>query len=450
MAADDELPLVTLAERALASMARRGFEHAQVDVSRRRHTELNLAHNEPSLLRSGHSHQLGLLGLLDGRRAATELADLSAQALDDAVSALWLAVQSAPQDEANAVSSGQRADIRQGPLLRDPDHPDHCGDGAATLSPEDAADTAAAAMAELRNWRAEHAPTVMIEEAYAAHVQCNGHTLTSGGSSLASALAWYELHVMATAHERGRTSSFNYTGGSCDGLAGRPLVEHCGIAGMLGELTRQVNTEPLAEKFVGELVLGPPAVAALVEWLLVQLADQALIGDSSLYRQRVGEQVASPLLSLASRFNAPGVAALSADAFAAPPVMLLQAGRLRTLTPSLYGSRKTGLPHVPLAASGWAIEAGATPLEDLVAAVPRGALVGRLSMGRPAANGDFSGVIKNSFLIDQGCRGPALREVMVSGNVAEMLQSVRGVSAERIDTGHWLLPWLHIDGLHFS
>jgi PmbA protein len=39
--------------------------------------------------------------------------------------------------------------------------------------------------------------------------------------------------------------------------------------------------------------------------------------------------------------------------------------------------------------------------------VPRGALVDRLSMGDPAPNGDFSGVVKNSFLIRRRTHRPA-------------------------------------------
>ena len=121
-----------------------------------------------------------------------------------------------------------------------------------------------------------------------------------------------------------------------------------------------------------------------------------------------------------------------------------------TLTPSLYGSRKTGLPHVPTASGGWEIEAGESSRSQMLGAVTRGALVGRLSMGRPAPNGDFAGVIKNSFAISDGAIGPALSESMISGNVARMLLDVVAVSRERIDTGSRLLPWLRIGHLHFS
>ena len=105
---------------------------------------------------------------------------------------------------------------------------------------------------------------------------------------------------------------------------------------------------------------------------------------------------------------------------------------------------------MPVAATGWEVPAGATPLAGVMAGVLRGAVVGRLSMGSPAANGDFSGVIKNSFLIEGGEVGPALSDVMVSGNMAQMLRDVLAVSQERLDTGAALLPWVRVGGLHFS
>jgi PmbA protein len=130
-------------------------------------------------------------------------------------------------------------------------------------------------------------------------------------------------------------------------------------------------------------------------------------------------------------------------------VTLLERGKLLALAPTLYGSRKTGIAHVPTA-SGWDVAAGTTPLAELVGGVQRGAIVGRLSMGMPAANGNFSGVIKNSFAIHGGEVGHALAETMIAGNMAQMLRDVVAVSREAIDSGATRLPWIRIANLHFS
>lgn len=419
------------AEQALALMRAQGFDQAQVSASALLQDELNIAHNHASLMRSTESQKLSLLGLIDGRKASTELTEFGVEALRERIAGLFADASGAPQDAANAVSAGQRANIVQGPQQGD------VGQLADTV-------------AELLAFRERETPLMMLDEGAAAHLLAQSHTLTSEGSELSCSLGWYSLSAFGTAREGKRSSSFNYAGGSTHDLRALPAAEHFGIADMLRDTSQQIHTQPIAGNFVGEVLLTPPAVADLLAWLQGQLSDMQLINGSSLYRDQVGAQIASPLLSLRSRFDAPGVAAISGDAFATPPLEVLREGRLLTLTPSLYASRKTGLPHVPVAGSGWEIAAGQTSRAELLGAMPRGAVVGRLSMGNPAPNGDFSGVIKNSFGVQDGLIGPALSEVMITGNIATMLREVKAVSRERIDTGALLLPWLRIAGLHFS
>lgn len=423
--------LKDVAEQALALMRAQGFDQAQVSASTLLQDELNIAHNHASLMRSTESQKLSLLGLVDGRKASTELTEFGTEALRERIAGLFADASGAPQDAANAVSAGQRAHIIQGPQQGD------VGQLADTV-------------AELLAFRERETPLMMLDEGAAAHLLAQSHTLTSEGSELHCSLGWYSLSAFGTAREGKQSSSFNFAGGNTHDLRALPAAEHFGIGDMLRDTSQQIHTQPISGNFVGEVLLTPPAVADLLAWLQGQLSDMQLINGSSLYRDQVGAQIASPCLSLRSRFDAPGVAAISGDAFATPPLEVLREGRLLTLTPGLYASRKTGLPHVPVAGSGWEIAAGQTSRAELLAAMPRGAVVGRLSMGNPAPNGDFSGVIKNSFGVQDGLIGPALSEVMITGNIATMLREIKAVSRERIDTGDLLLPWLRIAGLHFS
>ena len=423
-----DLALQDLAESLLARLRARGFEQAQVEASEDRRCELNLAHNEPSLLRSNLTRKVSASAIVGGRRAAAQGTDLSPEGLAQLVDELWTAAQSAPQDEAHAVSVGQRLQLARGPREADP----------RVLSQ---------ALRVLLDWRAAHTPSMMIEDALASHRRARSLVLTTGGSHIETDLGWLEMSVFGLAREGAQASSFNYAGGTAESLDGAPEV--FGLARMMQDLTRQVRTRPLGERFVGDVVLAPGAMMDLVQWLADQLGDGPLIDGSSLYRHKVGELVASPLLTLQSRYDAPACSPVTADAFVAPAARWLDAGRLTQLAPSLYGSRKTGVPHTPVA-EGWELLPGTTPLADLIAAVPRGALVDRLSMGEPAPNGDFSGVIKNSFAIEGGRVGEALSETMISGNVARMLHDVLAVSAERLDSGTQALPWVRIGGLHFS
>jgi len=420
------------AERAVALMRAQGFDHAQATATLTFRDELNLQNNAPSLLRSTETRKLALLGIVDGRRASTELAAFDDEAaLAERIAGLHADAASAPRDDANAVSSGQHARIVQGPQQGD-------------------VDALAATVEELLAYRAREAPKMMLQEGLAAHVRLDAQTCTSEGSDLSCRLGWYEASLFGTARDGRQSSSFNGAGGATHDLRQRPIAESFGIGEMMRDTERQIHARPVRAPFTGDVLLLPNAVSDLLGWLLGQLGDTQLIAGTSLYRTRVGEPVASPLLSLSSRFDGPGVAAVSADGFAAPPVDVLRDGTLLTLLPTLYGSRKTGLKHVPVAASGWSLAAGATPRAELMAGIGHGACVGRLSMGSPASNGDFSGVIKNSFEIENGAISGALSETMISGNVGRMLRDVIGVSRERIDSGGQVLPSLLIGGLHFS
>jgi PmbA protein len=60
--------------------------------------------------------------------------------------------------------------------------------------------------------------------------------------------------------------------------------------------------------------------------------------------------------------------------------------------------------------------------------------VGRYSGSTNAVTGDFSGVVKNGFLLQGGQRRP-IREVLIAGNVFELLGRISAASRERRDVG---------------
>lgn len=413
------------------AMRAAGFDHAQVTASRTGLDELNMSHNEPSLLRSTVGNRLSVLGIAGGRVASTEIPVFGRDAIKDAVAALVGDAKSAPQDEANAVSSGQKVRIVQGPQ-------------------EGSREALANAVADILAFRESQTPKMVLEEGDASHRLLQWHTLTTGGSDLSGSVGWYSAGAMATGKDGDKSSSFNYTGGNTDDLAAQPVMSLFGLERMMRDTERQIHTQPVGGKFVGDVVLTPQAVESLLGWFFGQLGDTQLIAGSSLYKEKVGQAIASPLFTLKGRFDMPGIAAVSQDGFAASPVTLVEGGTLRMLTPTLYGSRKTGIRHVPVAAGGWDVMPGETPLAEIVGSVKRGALVGRLSMGAPAANGNFSGLIKNSFLIEGGEVGPALAETMINGNMAQMLLDILAVSRETQDGAGLRLPWLRIGNLNFS
>ena len=115
-----------------------------------------------------------------------------------------------------------------------------------------------------------------------------------------------------------------------------------------------------------------------------------------------------------------------------------------------YAARKTGHKRAPNSAQQVIMSPGGRPLKEIIAAIPRGLLVGRYSGGSTATSGEFSGVAKNSFLIEDGKVTSAVSETMISGNLAGMLNRLIGISSEQVENGHGALPWLAVDGIMIS
>ncbi len=68
----------------------------------------------------------------------------------------------------------------------------------------------------------------------------------------------------------------------------------------------------------------------------------------------------------------------------------------------------------------------------------------------PSANGDFSGVAKNSYYIEDGEIKYPVSEVMVSGNLTELFQNIIEISKERINFGTSIYPYIHTSGVTIS
>ena len=101
----------------------------------------------------------------------------------------------------------------------------------------------------------------------------------------------------------------------------------------------------------------------------------------------------------------------------------------------------------------WALKllSGCTLMSAIVfLLLGKGLLIGGFSGGQPSTNGEFSGVAKNSFLIENGKICRAVTETMINGNLAGMLQRVRGISKETDDSGVFSLPYLAVDGIVIS
>lgn len=421
--------MLDLLKSVLEQLATAGFDAARVTITENEVNELSVAHNHVSLMRSTITQELALLGIEDQRQVTASVSSLEPDAITTVVNDMVRDVKTAPQDSANGVAPNQTGSFTKGPQQVD-------------------RKALAVAAKNILAIRSEKYPTFQIEEAGITHKLSKKTLLTSEGSELVSTVGYYECGLMGSSKDEHGSSSFNYTGGTIDDLPENP-IHHFDMEELMANSVQETQSQAFGEKFVGDVVLMPMAVSALIGWLQDQIGDFALLSDASIYKEALGEVIASDTLTIRSNEEGSGVAPFNCEGFTAEPVILVEKGRLNHLLPSFYGSRKLDKPYVATSGS-WSLDAGDISRDEMVSSVERGALVSRLSMGSPAPNGDFSGVIKNSFLIENGKRTKALSETMITGNVAQMLKDIEAISSEVTDFGGNKLPWLKISGLKFS
>ena len=129
---------------------------------------------------------------------------------------------------------------------------------------------------------------------------------------------------------------------------------------------------------------------------------------------------------------------------------LVRDGRLVSFVLSQYGANKTGGKRAGNSGASMTVRSGDRTLEEIISGIDKGILVMRFSGGSPAPSGEYSGVAKNSFLIENGKITSALTETMISGCVPDMLKQIRGISSDTLKDGNGSLPYIAFDGITIS
>ncbi len=421
-----------LATRATELMLAAGADHASCTWDQDVRHELNAEWDEVSLLRSTTDHRLRLEALIDGKRASLTCNDLSDDAVRAAVTDVVTLARASRPDPANAIAPASEArTFEAGPAQAD-------------------LDAMTDRLAEFLAWRKAAHPKPNLRQ---VHFDFTSHTSVlhnSHGVDLRSRVGVYRFLAVFSSKQGADVSSFNYSGWQGRALD-RPMSEVASFDRLLGQTAEQTRTGRIPEKFVGDVVITPDCLSSFLGPMTDALRDQALISGTSMFQDALGEGIADPKLTIHSRpVSAAAPSFFTRDGFVAEDTTLVQDGVLRSYLLSLYGANKTGRDRAANEGGCFVVEPGERSLDELVASIDRGVLLCRFSGGRPSDNGDFSGIAKNSYYIENGRVREPISETMVSGNLRRMLHAVRGISRERVDFGVAHVPWVQVGGLTVS
>lgn len=296
-------------------------------------------------------------------------------------------------------------------------------------------------------------PETKIEQLIVCHTLEKGRFLNSSGVDFEMSSGHYDVSFMFTSKRGTKISSFDFIGFSTQNL-NEKFMSLGGTFKRLKESAEHIEAQDFSGKFEGELLIAPNAFFDFLMPMLEHLRDNMLISGSSRLKDKLGQKIVSDLLTLYVHPQTSELAINSffnMDGFEEKNMTLIENGKLNSFLLSQYGSNKTGLKRSEsLGQTNFIVPSGKDSYESLIKNTKKGILLNRFSGGMPNTNGDFSGIAKNSFYIEDGKILYPIKETMISGNLFDVLNSITHISKERLDNGSSILPWMKSQGVTIS
>lgn len=294
-------------------------------------------------------------------------------------------------------------------------------------------------------------PSILMEQMIVRHKKVNEVYTNTNGSVFSENTGLYNISLMFSAHEGDKGSSFFGSDFTTAGLD-KPFIEMGSIRRDLSDVEKQIHTKPVEGKFEGTVLLTPGCLMEVIYYALATFTDGSVIYDgTSVWKDKLGQSVADQRLTVSLAPNSDVSVTGShwtGDGYLSADFNIIEKGRLNSFLLNKYFANKTGFEPTPnTSIRNMIVAPGDKSLEEIIAGIDHGLVVSRISGGSPAASGDFSMVAKNSFLVENGRLGDAVSEVMINGNLADILNNIRDISSETEQDGYSSLPWIAFDGI---
>jgi PmbA protein len=270
-----------------------------------------------------------------------------------------------------------------------------------------------------------------------------GAVATSTGIAVAGRSTFCNLSVLALASEGAETKTgYGVSVGrepddvDLDGAADDAVERATRLLGAVQPASAGVT-----------LVLEPRMAATLLGVVAGTLNGESVLKGRSPFADRVGEPIASPLVTLVDDPTDPlslGADSHDGEGLATRRVPLIVDGVLQGFLHNTMTGRRAGVPSTASAVRGYrstpgvgaqalAVATGAGGLDDLVAAVDGGVLVQSMTglhSGVNPVSGDFS-VGVEGLMVRGGQRAEPIREATIASTLQRLLLDVSAVGGER-------------------
>ncbi|MBQ3551927.1 MAG: TldD/PmbA family protein [Clostridia bacterium] len=420
---------------ALNLLQSKGADKAQCVVTASRKDEFNVESGKLSLLRTTFDRKLSMTAFVNGKKGSITTTAMDTASISSFCDECIISALSGVSDEAYdiAPAADERIFFQQ--------------------SSEFDVEALFFRIREFLDDVNHEFPLIKFDQVICAYELKEEVYQNTNGTHYTVRSGCYSLDAMFSANDGKHSTSFNYDAILCNDLS-KPFIEHGTIRNTLRNTVSMLYPRPLTGKFIGTLIMQPTCLESFLHMIVSSFtSDSVIIDGTSPWRYKLNEKVADKGFNLSVAPYHEGIICgerVTEYGFIAEDYDIIKDGILENFSLSYYGSNKTGLKRAGTTGSSYVVKKGNTPFSNIIAGIDRGIIVGRFSGDAPAASGDFSGIAKSSFLIENGQIVCPLTETMISGNLSDMLCNIRAISNEEYLNGYTSIPCIAFDGIVIS
>ncbi len=409
-------------------------DKGQIFVTESETREFNAESGEFTLFRTLFNQDINILVYKDQKKGSYFLNKLDEVSVSKAVNEAITAMESGEQDEAYDIAPYQ-GEITANKGVYEPDT-EKLFERTKEL---------------VEDIKANH-PKIVIQQMVVQHSRRHMVFGNTNGTFCEEYIGSYEVYLGIAGHEGDITTSLIGAGVKLDNLD-KPFMEVGDIKAKIKLAEEQLAMKAMEGKFTGTMVLAPDCLANFMYSIGNLVSGGNIIDKTSIWLDKLDKQVADSRITvridpLDERIVCGET--LSFDGFKSEGYDLIKNGVLKNFILNQYCAKKTGYKMVPNGSFTLVIEPGEKSLEDIIKSIDKGILVGEFSGGQPSINGDFSGVAKNSYLIENGQITTPVTEAMINGNLADMLMNLVDISKELAVDGRNVVPYMAFEGIVVS
>ena len=292
-------------------------------------------------------------------------------------------------------------------------------------------------------------PKIIISSGYINFNVTTMRFINSNGVDFNTIKRIYELKINYFAKECNNSSSLSEIHFKFSKLP-VSLFEYGNIKEKLKASVDQLEYKVIEGKFNGDLIISPQCLLEFVKiYNYIFLREHSLICGKSILQGKLNEKIASEKLSIScspvdSRIC--DKCFITDDGIKTKNLMYIDKGVLKSYLLNIYGGKKTGYGFTP-STEIIIVENGESHLQDMIKSTRRGIILNNFSSIEPEINGDFSGVAKNSYYVENGEVKYPIIGAKIIGNLYKMFNNIESISKYILNMGFAIIPYVKVNNV---